>query len=65
MTDTSQSLFQLAMSEEAQPLLHAVKAHITENVDPIIEEAFNEYFPLSASESTPRSFQRLDIGYMP
>ena len=31
-------LFDLTMSEEAQPLLDAVKKHIKENVDPITEE---------------------------
>ena len=31
-------LFQLAMSAEAQPLMDAVKKHIEENVEPIIEE---------------------------
>ena len=31
-------LFDLTMSEEAQPLLDAVKKHIKENVDPIAEE---------------------------
>ena len=31
-------LFNLTMSEEAQPLLDAVKKHIKENVDPITEE---------------------------
>ena len=30
-------LFDLTMSEEAQPLLDAVKKHIKENVDPITE----------------------------
>ena len=30
-------LFDLTMSEEAQPLLDAVKKHIKENVDPIAE----------------------------
>ena len=33
-------LFDLTMSEEAQPLLDAVKKHIKENVDPITEEYF-------------------------
>lgn len=33
-------LFQLAMSEEAQPLMDAVKQHIRDNVDPITEEFF-------------------------
>src|SRR5210317_2363748 len=31
-------LFDLTMSDEAQPLLDAVKKHIKENVDPITEE---------------------------
>ena len=31
-------LFDLTMSEEAQPLLDAVKKHIKDNVDPITEE---------------------------
>lgn len=62
MTDTSQSLFQLAMSEEAQPLLHAVKAHITENVDPIIEE----YYSLNKQKEDrwsfhPRQLELLDV----
>ncbi len=44
MSDADQSLFNLAMSEEAQPLLYAVKKHIEENVAPITEEfyALNE-----------------------
>ncbi len=33
-------LFDLTMSEEAQPLLDAVKKHIKENVDPITEEFY-------------------------
>ena len=33
-------LFDLTMSEQAQPLLDAVKKHIKENVDPITEEYF-------------------------
>jgi len=35
-------LFDLRMSAEAQPLLEAVKRHIAENIDPIIEEYFAE-----------------------
>ena len=38
----NQDLYDLTMSEEAQPLLDAVKKHITENVDPILED-FNRY----------------------
>lgn len=33
-------LFQLAMSEEAQPLMAAVKKHIVDNVEPITKEFF-------------------------
>lgn len=33
-------LFQLAMSDAAKPLLAAVNKHITDNVDPIIEEYY-------------------------
>jgi len=40
MPDNSESLFNLAMSEKAQPLLFAVKKHIVENVDPIVEEFY-------------------------
>lgn len=40
MPDHSDNLFNLAMSEEARPLLFAVKKHIAENVDPIIEEFY-------------------------
>lgn len=40
MSDLDQSLFQLAMSEEARPLMEAVKKHIRENVEPITEEFF-------------------------
>jgi acyl-CoA dehydrogenase len=44
MSDADADLFQLAMSEEARPLMDAVKKHIAENVDPITEEymALNE-----------------------
>lgn len=35
-------LYDLTMSDEAQPLLDAVKKHIQENVDPIVED-FNRY----------------------
>ena len=34
-------LFKLAMSEQAQPLMDAVKKHIKENVEPITEEFFS------------------------
>jgi len=38
MANADENLFNLAMSERAQPLLFAVKKHIEENVVPIIEE---------------------------
>ncbi len=40
MPDNTESLFNLTMSEKAQPLLFAVKKHIEENVIPITEEFF-------------------------
>lgn len=44
MSGTDQELFNLAMSEEARPLLYALQKHIDENVVPITEEfyALNE-----------------------
>jgi len=38
MANADENLFNLAMSERAQPLLFAVKKHIEENVAPITEE---------------------------
>ena len=38
MNEYHEGLFDLSMSEEAKPLLEAVKKHIAENVDPISEE---------------------------
>ncbi len=38
MPDLEADLYNLTMSAEAQPLLDAVKKHITDNVDPILEE---------------------------
>ena len=38
MPDLEADLYNLTMSEEAQPLLDAVTKHITDNVDPILEE---------------------------
>ena len=40
MSGSDQELFNLAMSEDAQPLMYAVKKHIEENVDPITDEFF-------------------------
>jgi acyl-CoA dehydrogenase len=40
MPDLDADLFNLAMSERAQPLMDAVTKHIAENVEPITEEFF-------------------------
>lgn len=40
MSQQDSDLFQLAMSEEAKPLMAAVQKHIKENVEPITEEFF-------------------------
>jgi acyl-CoA dehydrogenase len=40
-SDLEKDLFNLAMSDQAQPLMDAVKKHIAENVDPITEEFFS------------------------
>ncbi len=40
MSELNQDLFNLAMSDEARPLMAAVKTHVAENVDPITEEFF-------------------------
>ena len=40
MPDLEADLFNLAMSERAQPLMDAVKKHIADNVEPITEEFF-------------------------
>lgn len=41
MSGPDQELFNLAMSEDAKPLLYALKKHIEENVAPITEEFFS------------------------
>ena len=40
MSNLDADLFNLAMSDKARPLMDAVKQHIKENVEPIIEEFF-------------------------
>ncbi len=40
MPDLEADLFNLAMSEQAQPLMDAVQKHITGNIEPITEEFF-------------------------
>ena len=40
--------FDLRMSAEAQPLLDAVKRHITENVEPISEEFFAQILSIQS-----------------
>ena len=52
MANADENLFNLAMSERAQPLLFAVKKHIAENVAPITEEfrALEHGMPPTAGE---------------
>ena len=38
--DLDSDLFELAMSAQAQPLMDAVQRHITEHVEPIVEEFY-------------------------
>ena len=45
-------LFDLAMSQQAQPLLDAVKKHIAENVEPITEE----FYALNEAKDDPWSY---------
>ena len=59
--DLESDLYQLAMSEEAQPLMDAVVKHIAENVEPITEE----FFALDAEKEDrwswhPRQLELLD-----
>ena len=44
MSEESADLFELSMSDEAQPLMAAVQKHIVDNVEPIQDEfyALNE-----------------------
>ena len=61
MSETDQDLFNLAMSEEARPLMYAVKKHIEENVAPITEE----FYALDAEKEDrwswhPRQLELLD-----
>jgi len=61
MPDLEADLFNLAMSEQAQPLMDAVKKHITDNVEPITEE----FFALDAEKEDrwswhPRQLELLD-----
>ncbi len=61
MTDQHADLFNLAMSEKARPLLDAVKIHVRDNVEPILEE----FFRLNAEKTDrwswhPRQLELLD-----
>ncbi len=61
MSDLEADLFNLAMSEEAMPLMDAVKKHIAENVEPITEE----FYALDAEKEDrwswhPRQLELLD-----
>ena len=54
MPDLEADLFNLAMSEQAQPLMDAVKKHIADNIEPITEE----FFALD-KETGARNLQRV------
>ena len=61
MTQFNPELFDLTMSDDAQPLLDAVKKHIAENVDPIS----NEFFALNEEKENrwtyhPRQLELLE-----
>ena len=61
MSQLDADLFELAMSEQSQPLMDAVKKHIAENVDPITEE----FYALDAEKEDrwswhPRQLELLD-----
>ena len=61
MSDINQDLFNLAMSEESQPLMDGVLNHIDTNVKPIIDE----FFALDAEKTDrwswhPRQLELLD-----
>ncbi len=61
MPDLDADLFNLAMSEQAQPLMDAVKKHISENVEPIVDE----FYALNSEKEDrwswhPRQLELLD-----
>ena len=61
MSETQSDLFELAMSDEAQPLMAAVQNHITTHVDPITEE----FYALNAEKTDrwswhPRQLELLE-----
>ena len=61
MSASESDLFELAMSDEAQPLMAAVQNHIAKNVEPITEE----FFALDAEKTDrwswhPRQLELLD-----
>ena len=61
MSATDSDLYELAMSDEAQPLMAAVKNHIAKNVEPITEE----FYALDAEKSDrwswhPRQLELLE-----
>lgn len=61
MSEPEADLFELAMSQQAQPLMDAVKKHIADNVEPITEE----FFALNADKEDrwtwhPRQLELLD-----
>jgi acyl-CoA dehydrogenase len=52
VSDASKDLYNLTMSEQVQPLFHAVKQHIVDNVDPVTEE----YYELDKGKEDRWSF---------
>ena len=61
MASSDKNLNNLAMSDEAQPLLDAVKQHIQDNVEPITEEYFSLAGQLEDRWSFhPRQLELLD-----
>jgi acyl-CoA dehydrogenase len=62
MPDLEADLFNLAMSEQAQPLMDAVQKHIAENIEPITDE----FFALDKEKEDrwswhPRQLELLDV----
>ena len=61
MSETQSDLFELAMSEQAQPLMAAVQNHIATHVEPITEE----FYALNAEKTDrwswhPRQLELLE-----
>ena len=57
MSATDSDLYELAMSDEAQPLMAAVKNHIAKNVEPITEE----FYALDAEKTDRWSWHPMQL----